>query len=318
MSFKEILKKVLLLVKNREFMLIFRYFDYYLSVKFLRRKEVVRKVNDYPMVLSFQESGISKGLMVNRRRENVETEVVKEIVKLGMCILDIGANIGYYTILMGKLVGDKGRIYAYEPYPSSFDILNKNVELNNLSGVVEVNNLAVSVETTVQRLYLGRATNAHTLIDYNLDKNNANHINIRTRSIREILTRADRKVDLIRMDIEGYERQLLSALGEDISSLLPERIFFEVHPLGDIDPDPTFVEPFKNISGLGYYPELVVSSRALSVEEKFRRLNYSPSRAVGAGQKKRYLYENISPSDLLAVAASRPKMTRAVLLKRQR
>ena len=61
MSFKKNLKRVLLPVKNGEFLLVFRHFDYYLSVKFLRRKEVVRKVNDYPMVLSFQEDGISNG-----------------------------------------------------------------------------------------------------------------------------------------------------------------------------------------------------------------------------------------------------------------
>jgi len=317
MSVKTGLKIFLSLVKNGEFSLILRQFDYYLNVKFLKREKVVRRVNGYPMILTFQEDGISKDLMINRQRENVETEVVKKIVKPGMCILDIGANIGYYTILMGKLVGDKGRIYAYEPYPSSFDILSRNVQLNNLGGIVEINNLAVSDETTTQRLYLGRATNVHTLINYHLDKNNAKHIDVKTVSIREILTRAERKIDLMRMDIEGYERKLLSALDENIDSLLPERIFFEVHPLGNIDPDPTFIEPFKNISGLGYYPELVISSIAPNAEEKFRSLNYSPSRVVDVGQKKRYLYENVSSADLLAVAASRPKMTRAVLLKRR-
>ena len=62
------------------------------------------------------------------------------------------------------------------------------------------------------------------------------------------------------MDIEGHERELFSRLSSDIEAFLPARIFFEIHPLGDIDPDPTFTEPLTNILELGYYPELVISS----------------------------------------------------------
>jgi FkbM family methyltransferase len=317
MDIKSVIKNTFSLVRKGEFTVLLRLIDYYINIKILKRKEIARKVNGYPMVMTFQEEGISRDLVISRRREIAETEIVKRIVKPGMCILEIGANIGYYTILMGKLVGKNGKIYAYEPYPPSVDTLARNVKLNNLTDTVKVRNFAVSSENTTQKLYLGRASNVHSLVNLKTGNNNANYIEVKTKDIKEILIDTNRKIDLIRMDIEGHERELFNRLSKDVSPFLPDRIFFEIHPLGDIDPDPTFKEPFENILKLGYYPELVVAALNENTKERFEKLNYSPSEAVDLGVRERYLYNNIKAADLFKVAASRPKMTRAVLLKRK-
>lgn len=317
MSVKTILKNFLSLAKNGEFLLILRQFDYYLNIKFLKRKKIIRKVNDYPMLLTFRESGISKGLMINRQRENVETEVVKRIVKPGMCILEIGANVGYYTILMAKLVGENGKIYSYEPYPPSIDILVRNIKLNKLNDIVEVQSLAVSSENTIQKLYLGKASNVHSLINYKTDDNDADYIEVETKDIMEILVNTDRKIDLVRMDIEGHERELFNRLTSNIKAVLPTRIFFEIHPLGDIDPDPTFTKPLTNMLELGYRPQLVISSSNLDAKKRFDELNYQPFKVIKVNTNTIYLYDDIKASDLLKVAARRPKITRAILLNRE-
>jgi FkbM family methyltransferase len=291
--------------------------DHYINIRILKKREVIRKINNYRMILNFDEEGLSEHLMIHRKREISETETVKRIVRPGMCILEIGANIGYYTLLMGKLVGKSGKIYTYEPYPPSVDILTRNVRLNGLADVVEVYNLAVSNENTIQKLYLGRASNVHSLINYKTGNNNTDYIEVKTKDIREILVESDRRIDLVRMDIEGYERKLFSRLSNDISSVLPARIFFEIHPLGDIDPDPTFRGPLMNMLELGYYPELVISSSHVDAKKRFDELNYQPFRAVGINTSIHYLYDNIKASDLLKVAARRPKITRAILLKRK-
>jgi FkbM family methyltransferase len=268
MNIKLAMKGLLPYIKRMEFgkafSIAFHQLDHYINITVLKKREVIRKVNNYPMILNFDEEGLSKHLMIHREREVAETETVKRIVKPGMCILEIGANVGYYTILMGKLVGKGGKIYAYEPYPSSVDILTRNVKLNNLTDIVQVHNLAVSNENAIQKLYLGRASNVHSLINYKTDDNDADYIEIKTRDIREIMVSASRKFDLIRMDIEGHERELFNRLSNDIKAFLPARIFFEVHPLGTS-----------------------------------------------------YLYDDIKTSDLLKVAARRPKMTRAILLNRE-
>lgn len=321
MHIKSAVKGLLPYIKRREFRkafsLAFRQIDYRINIRVLKKREVIRKVNNYPMILNFDEEGLSKHLMIHREREISETETVKRIVRPGMCILEIGANIGYYTILMGNLVGKNGKIYAYEPYPRSVDILTRSVELNDLTDVVEVHNLAVSSENTIRKLYLGSASNVHSLINYKTDDNDADYIEVETKDIREILVNTGRKIDLIRMDIEGHERELFSRLSNDISSVLPPRIFFEIHPLGNIDPDPTFTGPLTNMLELGYHPELVISSSNVDAKKRFDELNYQPFKVINVNTNTSYLYDDIKASDLLKVAARRPKITRAILLKRK-
>jgi FkbM family methyltransferase len=305
---------------GKAFSLALRQIDHHINVRVLKKREVIRKVNNYPMILNFEEEGLSRHLMVHREREVAETETIKRIVKPGMCILEIGANVGYYTILMGKLVGKNGKIYAYEPYPRSVDILTRNVRLNGLADIVEVHNSAVSSENAIKKLYLGKASNVHGLINYKTGDNDADYIEVETEDIREILVSAGRRIDLIRMDIEGHERELFSRLSSDIEAFLPAQIFFEVHPLGNIDPDPTFIAPLTNMLELGYYPELVISASAPVAEAKkgFDELNYQPFKVVNVNMITSYLYDNIKASDLLKVAAKRPKrIARAILLKRK-
>lgn len=320
MSINSAAKNLLPYIKKghlgKVFSLAFNQIDHHINIKILKRKEVIRKVNNYPMILNFDEEGLSRQLMIHREREIFETETIKRIVKPGMCILEVGANVGYYTILMGKLIGKTGKIYSYEPYPRSVDILIRNIELNNLTDIVEVHGLAVSSENTVKRLYLGSATNVHSLINYKTGDDNPDYIEVKTKDIRDILTSSDRKIDLLRMDIEGHEREIFNRLSGDIKAFLPARIFFEIHPLGTIDPDPTFTKPLTNMLDLGYYPELVISSLHVDAKKRFDELNYQPFRVIGVNTSTSYLYDNIKALDLLKVAARRPKITRAILLKR--
>jgi len=61
--------------------------------------------------------------------------VLREILKPGMVVIDVGANIGEITLVAAKMVGDSGRVYAFEPLPETAGELQKNVQLNNFSQV---------------------------------------------------------------------------------------------------------------------------------------------------------------------------------------
>ena len=118
MNIKSAIKSLLPYIKKSQFKKAFsilsNQIDYIINIKTLKKREVVRKVNSYPMILNFDEEGLSKHLMIHREREIPETDTIRKIVKPGMCILEIGANIGYYTVLMANLVGKTGKIYSYE------------------------------------------------------------------------------------------------------------------------------------------------------------------------------------------------------------
>jgi FkbM family methyltransferase len=282
------------------------------NIVLLNKKRLVRKINGYPMLLDFNEPGISEGLMIYGKREVAETELVKEVVKPGMCVLDVGANIGYYTILTARLVGKQGRIYSYEPYEPSFQVLNENIRINNISDIVAPYNVAVSTENSVKKLHRGRGTNLHTLETFN---NTNGSIEVTCVDIIDVLKNIGSRIDLLRMDIEGHEREIFSRFSDEVMNVLPRRILFEIHPIGDIDPDPSFTAPLQNMVRLGYRPETVVASQNVLAPSWFEKFDYYPCRNYELNNTRVCVYKDIKTDDLINIAARRPKMTRAILFK---
>ena len=71
------------------------------------------------------------------------TQVMHNMAKKGDTVVDIGANIGYYSIMLAKFVGKSGKVYAFEPEPKNVELLSKNVKVNNLHNI-KVSNIAIS------------------------------------------------------------------------------------------------------------------------------------------------------------------------------
>jgi hypothetical protein len=89
-------------------------------------------VQGHEMMLDSMDS---LNLSVSGTYEPFQTSLVKQWIKPGNTVLDIGANIGYYTLIFAKLVGTSGRIFAFEPEPNSFMILSEIVARNNYTNV---------------------------------------------------------------------------------------------------------------------------------------------------------------------------------------
>lgn len=88
------------------------------------------------MWVDAEDYAISYYLITRGIYEPRETNLFKKIVRHGMTVIDLGANIGYYTLIASKLVGESGKVYAFEPEPDNFNILVKNININNLKNVV--------------------------------------------------------------------------------------------------------------------------------------------------------------------------------------
>ena len=73
-----------------------------------------------------------------------QTRAVSRLVKRSDICLDIGANIGWYTMLLSKLVGDTGAVHAFEPDPRAFFMLSDNVTLNEGPSNIVLNKIGLS------------------------------------------------------------------------------------------------------------------------------------------------------------------------------
>jgi len=139
--------------------------------------------------------------------EPLETELVKKEVKKGDVALDIGANIGYYTLVLARI--DGGKVFAFEPDPSNFALLKKNVEANGYKNVVLVQK-AVSNQTGRARLYLSPTTPAdHRIFD---SGDGRQSVAIETVRLDDYFKNFNGKIDFIKMDAQGAEGGVIQGM----------------------------------------------------------------------------------------------------------
>jgi hypothetical protein len=101
--------------------------------------------------------GVSRSCMFGSY-EPVETAFVRSMLKSGQNFIDIGANIGWFTMLAARIVGPSGRVYAFEPRPNTCERLRKSVSENGYSNV-EVRQAALG--TAPGRMMVGTLMSAH-------------------------------------------------------------------------------------------------------------------------------------------------------------
>jgi len=146
-------------------------------------------------------------------------------VRPGDVVVDVGAYVGLYAVCAAKRVGVAGRVVAFEPDPANYTLLRAQVELNHVEDRVEVVQAAVtSLDGTVPFI-LGQGSESSITRAPNAGS-------FPVRSIRLDSFFSERRVDLLKVDVEGSEEFVLRGgaglLGD--SSRAPRAIFIEVHP----------------------------------------------------------------------------------------
>ncbi len=92
-----------------------------------------RVLGRYKAYVDTTDIGLSSHLMLDGYWEMWVTETIADLVRPGMVVADIGANIGYFTLLMAELVGPTGRVHAFEPNPRLAELVNKSLMVNGFS-----------------------------------------------------------------------------------------------------------------------------------------------------------------------------------------
>jgi FkbM family methyltransferase len=167
---------------------------------------------------------------VNGTYEPETSAFMRSLIKEGMIVFDVGAHVGYYTLLAAERVGSTGHIYAFEPEPENFKLLVKNVESNGFRNVTCVN-MAVSDGSGVTTFYVNReGSDLHSLVNHSSDRGGA-EIQIRTVSLDEFASSVPLKtVDAVKMDIEGTEALALAGMSRLLSQSPSLSIVFEFAP----------------------------------------------------------------------------------------
>jgi len=152
----------------------------------------------------------SLNLSVCGHFEPFESEIIGSLVKPGAIIADIGANIGFYTLLFARWTGPAGKVHAFEPMPSNMELLQKNVRANGYGNVL-LNCAAVTHASGFVSLFLaGENTVDHRLSD---PEGTRRSIEVPALRLDEYFARVESPVDFIKMDIQGAEAAVIKTLG---------------------------------------------------------------------------------------------------------
>jgi FkbM family methyltransferase len=151
--------------------------------------------------------------------EPEQTRRFAELLKPGMRVLDVGAHVGYYTLLSARLVGAAGRVAAFEPSPANLRVLRHHVSLNRLGNVTIVDAAVAGAEGTA-RFDLAHGSGTGQLAgDGGLE--------VRTVTLDAWCERQTFVPDLIKLDIEGAEASALPAAATILAARPP--IFLSTH-----------------------------------------------------------------------------------------
>lgn len=160
-----------------------------------------------------------------KRQDRHEIEFISKTLQPGSVVLDIGANIGFYTRILSNLTGPKGKVIAFEPDAANFARLQQNTRL---LGNVSVHQLAVSSSNESLKIYHSKELNVdhrtYPVDDY------ASITEIAATTIDSFLEPGTR-IDFIKMDIQGFEIEALKGMKNTIANN-NVRMIMEFWPYG--------------------------------------------------------------------------------------
>lgn len=159
--------------------------------------------------------------------EAAEIALCRLLLKDGDRVLDIGANIGYYTLLFGGLVSPNGSVFAVEPDAQNYHLLQNNIAENPMAGLVSIRQIALGSQACSARLYHSDSNNGmHRLYASVCCTGDSTEVSVIAGDSLQLAP-----LDLIKIDIEGYEPAALQGLHSTLADSPNLKILSEFSPL---------------------------------------------------------------------------------------
>lgn len=186
-------------------------------------------------------------------------QYLSETLQRGQVFLDIGANIGFYTLFAAARVGPEGRVISFEPDPMTFEALKRSVALNGFDWAKCVN-VALSNRAGEIPFFTVSDGSAHSLVPEIERRANrySGKVPVRVARLDDLSAEGvidTKRIDLIKIDVEGEEERTVEGLLETLERFSYPRVWAEVRgPKGSTRAPNTYPGVERHLKGLGYRP----------------------------------------------------------------
>ena len=187
--------------------------------------------------MDLRDEAVSSTIFADGIWEPEETEFLEKILRPGMVFIDIGAHIGYYTVIAAGFVGSTGKVFAFEPDPGNFALLQKNVAENHCQNVL-IGQKAIVAST--QRVFLYRSEGNHG--DHRTydphdevvrqPRTRRHAVAVEALSLDDYLASHPTGVDVVKMDIQGSEYDAFMGMRRTLQQNYDVTILTEFWPTG--------------------------------------------------------------------------------------
>ena len=187
---------------------------------------------------------------------NHEDDIIEHFTpKQGDIVVDIGAHMGRYTIISSKRVGTNGKVVAIEAHPGNFEMLNRNIKLNQLTNVIPLNYAVYSKETKI-KLYVPDEESGYTIYHTLMERTGKKFVEIDAITLDYLLLQSNVisgvgveekeavEVNWIKIDVEGAEFEVLKGATNVLSKSKDIALLMEVHGLNNYRPVVEFLSSY--------------------------------------------------------------------------
>lgn len=200
------------------------------SLEKLRRGFAI--TNDgYGLYLDPNDVYVSKAIAFSGTYEETETRFFKKKIKDKMNVIDIGANLGYFTILFSKLVGPQGKVFAFEPNPKYFEMLEKNKKENHGYNIITINK-AVADFNGKSKFYLSKINFGDNRLPGDLIKDTDHNRDIIDVDVIKLDDFTNDKIDFLKIDAQGAEMKIINGATQTILDNSKLEMIVEFWPSG--------------------------------------------------------------------------------------
>jgi FkbM family methyltransferase len=169
---------------------------------------------------------ISTELLFKGVHEPMSTQVFKRLINEGDCVVDVGANIGYFTLLAARLVGQSGRVFAFEPSQDNMVELENNLAINNFCNVT-TSLSALSDYNGRSKFFMSTSESArHSLIQTH--EHDAEAV-VNVQKLDDVIDYKHIPVHFLKTDTEGNELAVLKGAEQTINANKGIKLLFEVY-----------------------------------------------------------------------------------------
>ncbi|PSO83532.1 MAG: hypothetical protein BRC41_11990 [Cyanobacteria bacterium QH_9_48_43] len=247
---------------NRFFKTVAR-FDKLIRFRILKKGPY--KVQDFLMFIEPEAPMYNELVIGNGYHEKCTTNLINNYLKDGMTFIDVGANIGYFTLVAARKVEKNGRVFSFEPELENFDLLSKNVELNRLNNITFEN---IALSNLEGEIVLNKDPNSKGRHSICISREGWVPIRCKAMRLDAYFKKTQihiKQIDFIKIDAEGAELAILKGM-ENLIDPKKTLILLEFSKKLIIESGSTVKDFVDYLSEIGYDRATVINEK---LQEKY-------------------------------------------------